>query len=131
MRRRKLKKYVLPSLFVMAIVSVVSITGIINNLKGNDLSENITYVSKTILGNDIAVINTTSKIINPYTDQSVKIGKNYYDYQAEAKDQENSIIYHDDTYMQNSGMAYNQNTMGQTNTVVSQAPKEQIDNLFG
>ncbi|MBR3210249.1 MAG: Flp pilus assembly complex ATPase component TadA [Bacilli bacterium] len=35
------------------------------------------------------------------------------------------------TYMQNSGMAYNQNTMGQTNTVVSQAPKEQIDNLFG
>ena len=106
MRRRKLRKYVLPSLFVMAIVSVVSITGIINNLKGNDLSENITYVSKTILGNDIAVINTTSKIINPYTDQSVKIGKNYYDYQAEAKDQENSIIYHDDTYMQNSGIDY-------------------------
>ncbi|MBE6157652.1 MAG: M23 family metallopeptidase [Firmicutes bacterium] len=106
MRRRKLRKYVLPSLLVMAIVSVVSITGIINNLKGNDLSENITYVSKTILGNDIAVINTTSKIINPYTDQSVKIGKNYYDYQAEAKDQENSIIYHDDTYMQNSGIDY-------------------------
>jgi stage II sporulation protein Q len=54
----------------------------------------------------MAVINTTKKIINPYTDQSVTIGKNYYNYKAEAEDQEKSIIYHENTYIQNSGVDF-------------------------
>ena len=107
MRKRKLKKFVLPSLFTMALVAVVFATSIINSgLKENPESDNLTYVSSTILGNEIAVINTTTKVINPYTDQSVKVGKKYYDYKGEAKEQENSIIYHEDTYMQNSGVDF-------------------------
>ena len=107
MRRRKLKSFVLPSLLMIGIVAVVFGTAIINSsLKKVEENDNLTYVSSTILGNDVAVINTTSKVINPYTDPSVKVGKNYYDYQGDAKEQENSIIYHDDTYMQNSGIDF-------------------------
>ena len=54
----------------------------------------------------MAVINTSKKIINPYTDHSVTIGKNYYNYKAEAEEQENSIIYHENTYIQNSGVDF-------------------------
>ena len=107
MRRRKLKKFVLPSILMMGIVAVVFGTAIVNSsLKNKQEGNDITYVSSTILGNDVAVINTTTKVINPYTDPSVKIGKNFYDYKGESKDQENSIIYHDDTYMQNSGIDF-------------------------
>ena len=45
-------------------------------------------------------------MINPYTDKNVKIGKTYYDYKGEEKNQENSITVHDNTYMQNTGIDF-------------------------
>lgn len=45
-------------------------------------------------------------MIKPYTNESIKIGKYFYDYKAENNKQENSITYHDNTYMQNSGVDY-------------------------
>ncbi len=51
------------------------------------------------------------KIVRPYLDSSVSISKTYYDYQGENTDQENAIIYYEDTYIQNSGVDYaSQNT---------------------
>lgn len=108
MRRRKLKSFVIPSFLMIMVTGVIFTLAIVtNNLKNNNnTKENLTYVSNTILGNDLAVINTTTKVINPYTDSSVTIGKNYYDYKSDAKDQEKSIVYHDNTYMQNSGIDF-------------------------
>ena len=40
--------------------------------------------------------------------ENVKIGKDYYDYKAQEEEQRNSIIYHEDTYIQNTGVDYNQ-----------------------
>ncbi len=106
MRRRKLKPYVLPTLLVIGIVSIMFGTAMLqNNLKSTEESP-MSYVTNTIFEEEQPVINETTKIINPYTDTSVTIGKNYYDYKADSKTQENSIIYHDNTYMQNSGMDF-------------------------
>ena len=113
MRRRKLKPYVLPTLMILAITSVIFGTAMLSNsLKNKDTYEEPTsYVNDTILEEDQAVINETTKMINPYTDTTVTIGKNYYDYKADAKTQEKSIIYHDNTYLQNSGTDFiSQNT---------------------
>ena len=108
MRKRKLKSFVIPSFLMIVITGVIFTAAITNNnLKSkNHQKESLTYVSNTILGNDLAVINTKTKVVNPYTDSSVTIGKNYYDYKSDAKDQEKSIIYHDNTYMQNSGIDF-------------------------
>ena len=105
MRRRKLKPYVLPTLMIIAITGIIFGTAMLSNsLKNKDTYEEPTsYVNDTILEEDQAVINETTKMINPYTDTTVTIGKNYYDYKADAKTQEKSIIYHDNTYLQNSG----------------------------
>lgn len=106
MKRRKLRPYVLPTLMIIAIFGIIFGTAILqNSLKEkNDIPDDPTsYVSDTILEEEEAVINQTTKMINPYTDTNVKIGKSYYDYKADASTQEKSIIYHDNTYLQNSG----------------------------
>ena len=107
MIKRKLKKYVLPTIIMtLSFIVVLTITLSTKDNKNLSREDNLTYVSSTIISQDIAVINTTKKIINPYTDQSVTIGKNYYNYKAEAEDQEKSIIYHENTYIQNSGVDF-------------------------
>ena len=50
--------------------------------------------------------NSTSDFIKPYTNSDVKIGKNYYDYKATEENQEDSIVYYENTYMQNTGIDY-------------------------
>ena len=64
------------------------------------------YVSQTIFEDDVPVVNTTPTIIRPYTNQDVKIVKDFYDYQADEEKQQNSIIYYESTYLQNSGISY-------------------------
>ena len=59
--------------------------------------------------NDIPVVSTDVVIVRPYTNGNVKIVKNYYDYKAEAGQQEDSIVYYGNTYMQNSGVDYGMN----------------------
>ena len=91
---------------IVSFIVVLTITLSTKDNKNLSREDNLTYVSSTIISQDMAVINTTKKIINPYTDQSVTIGKNYYNYKAEAEDQEKSIIYHENTYIQNSGVDF-------------------------
>ncbi len=109
MTKRRLKKSVVPFLYAMvAILFVGSIylieTAISNNSFQQD--EDYDYVSETIFENETPVINTEVTIVRPYNDSNVQIVKNYYDYTGEAKDQENALIYHENMYLQNSGVAY-------------------------
>lgn len=52
------------------------------------------------------VINNQTFLNKPYKDEEVNILKNFYDKDSEETIQENSIIYYDSTYMQNSSVAY-------------------------
>ena len=52
------------------------------------------------------VINQEEKIINPYIDSNVTIGRNYYDYKGEEETQQNSLTVQDNTYYQNTGIDY-------------------------
>lgn len=105
MKRRKLKPYVLPTIMTLAIVSVMFGTAILRSNLQKDTSEDelTSYVTSTVLEEEQPVIKESTMMINPYTDTTVSIGKNYYDYKADAETQEKSIVYHDNTYMQNSG----------------------------
>ena len=107
MKRRKLKPYVLQSILLIAMASIIFGTAALSNsLKQTNedtRDEVLSYVSNVILEEAEPVINTKEKMISPYTDQTVTVGKSYYDYKADAATQEKSIIYHDSTYLQNSG----------------------------
>lgn len=66
----------------------------------------IEIVDEDIENHTIPVINSTTKIILPYTSTDVKVGKEYYDYKGEEKKQENAITQYENTYLQNTGIDY-------------------------
>lgn len=106
MKRLKLKAYVIPSVLL-----VVAVLLLLNSVTKTPIAENYTYVSNTILEESIPVMNEKIMIINPYLDQGVTIGKEYYDYKGESSHQEKSIVYYDGTYMQNSGVDFISNNV--------------------
>ena len=106
MKRLKLKAYVIPSLLL-----VLAVLLLLNSVSKTPIEENYTYVSNSILEESIPVMNEKIMIINPYLDQGVTIGKEYYDYKGESSHQEKSIVYYDGTYMQNSGVDFISNNV--------------------
>lgn len=117
MKRRKLKPFVVPAMYVMSIAmligSVYVIERIINNAvfesEGVEEVEEVIYREDTDweeIINDVPVVNEDVKIGKPYINEGVKIVKDYYDYKADSASQENSIVYYGNTYMQNSGVDY-------------------------
>jgi murein DD-endopeptidase MepM/ murein hydrolase activator NlpD len=106
MKEEKLKLKRIPLLIILLMIPVFTILAIANmNLSENPVVEDISE-EEVVVKPTLPVINETIKPIAPYTDQTVKIGKNYYDYQGEETLQENSIIQHDNTYVQNTGIDY-------------------------
>jgi len=109
MNTKKLKKFVLPTVYVMVIgVLFVSISFLGNVLQSkidykdmavSALKEEVTPVVK----NDEVV---ESKIENPYISTSVFISKSFYDMTDEATLQQDSLVYYENTYLQNSGVLY-------------------------
>lgn len=104
MIRKRLKyKYLFLFAGVFAILTVLTIgMNLSTDLNVTDTDD---YVTEEVIREE-PVVKQTTTIINPYLDQGVTIGKNYYDYKGEEKDQENSILKHDNTYIQNSGIDY-------------------------
>lgn len=108
MKKRKLKKSIVFGIYGLSIIAVLSLAyGIDIALNKADVDDQTYgYVSKTIFDTHIPVVSTDVTIIRPYTDSQITILKDYYDYEAEETNQEKSIIYHDNVYMQNSGVCY-------------------------
>ena len=106
MTKERLKlRYVPLTIFILVMIPIITLVVLFNaSLKEKtdvDISKDNEIIESTL-----PVINTTIKPIVPYTDQTVKIGKTYYDYLAEEASQENAIIKHDNTYIQNTGIDY-------------------------
>ena len=111
MIKRKLKSFVVPAIYTVAIVISIFSMYLVKNIftKNMDSNKNeVKYVDNEITGVDtvIPVISTSTSIIKPYTNNDVKIVNNFYNYQADAESQQNSILYYENTYMQNSGVDY-------------------------
>ncbi len=108
MTKRKLKKPVVYSLYALVFVTVFGAIFSIESATTPSLKEpDMEYVSKIIIEEEntpVVAINNT--IHRPYDNENVKILKDYYDYQDEAVEQENSLIYYEDTYLQSSGVSY-------------------------
>lgn len=108
MKQRKLKRGAVFAIYGLSIVAVLALAyGVDLSFKRKEKNDETPgYVSKTIFDTHIPVVSTDVTIIRPYTDSEVTIVKDFYDYQAEESAQEKSIIYHENVYMQNSGVCY-------------------------
>ena len=109
MKVRKLKKFVLPTIYTIAIASVfVSIILIGRTLSSYTKEDINSYVVNALLDEETTpVMNfTNDKAVKPYTAEDVVISKNFYEMDADEETQQKSLIYYENTYMQNSGVLY-------------------------
>lgn len=106
MIKKKLRVQYIPIILgLFVLIPILTIT-LLLNAKISEEPIDPSYSTEEVVEDTMPVVNTTKKVINPYTDLNVKIGKSYYDYQGKEEDQINSIILHDNTYIQNSGIDY-------------------------
>ena len=109
MMNRSSRYYLLRGLVVL-VVGLTFILGymITESLQNKDTEESeIKYVSYEVLTDNVMPVleqPSTPGVMKPYTAEGVEIGKDFYDYQKD--NQENSIIYYENTYIQNTGVDY-------------------------
>lgn len=104
---RRLKKGVVYALYSLAFITIVaSIYLIQSSSLSKRLDDNNVYVNKTILDNDIPVVSVSNIIKRPYTGENINIGINFYNSSATDTEQQQSLIYYENTYMPNSGVDY-------------------------
>ncbi|MBQ7104732.1 MAG: M23 family metallopeptidase [Bacilli bacterium] len=118
-KRLKLRPFVFPVVYmilVLVLLGAVYYNGLINTSYLEEDLNNLKYVTNLDFSETIEVSKKEELMVRPYTNDKVKIGKTYYDYQENNEQQENSIIYYEGTYIQNSGVDY---TLNETFDVVS------------
>ena len=138
MKRRKLKPFVVPAMYVASIAMLIGSVYVIEKLVNNAVfsSEDVGEVEEVIYSSDdneyeyhedVPVVNTEEVIARPYTNANIKIVKNYYDYQDEASRQEESIVYYGNTYMQNSGVDYGMDAEFEVVSIMDGTVMEVVD----
>ena len=111
MKKRKFKKITISAIYLSAVfifcASFYLVQKILNN-QTFESNEEIEYVDKEIVNDNlyVPVVVQTNIIIKPYLNEQITINKNFYDPNGDSKIQENSIIYYENTYMQNTGISY-------------------------
>ena len=109
MIKKKVRIKLVPLMIAVLLIPILVTVVVLNvNLKEETIEPD--YVTDTIVEDILPVINQTKKIIRPYQDNTVRVLKNYYDYQSDETLQKNSIIVHDNNYIQNSGVDYGKET---------------------
>lgn len=108
MKKRRLKRPIVYGLYALSFTMLLGTLYLIESLfpTNNFTGVEDDYVNKTVIEEEIPVINTSDIIIRPYLVDDVSIVKNYYDYKSESENQEKSLIYYENTYLQNSGISY-------------------------
>ena len=116
MKKLRLKKNVIIiGVYLMAFaLTGVGAFVVSNSMKSSvNEEEELEYVNQTIIEpneEEIPVINQPITMIKPYTDENVQIAKYYYDYKGDSETQEKSLLYHENTYIQNTGMDFTLDT---------------------
>lgn len=115
MKKRKLKGFVLPTVYVL----VIGILFISISFLGSALQNQINYEDELsvsaledeevtpVIKNEEEV--TTDQIVKPFTSSSVSVSKSYYNKDDDEATQQNSLVYYEQTYLQNSGILYSAN----------------------
>ena len=112
MTKRKLKPFVIPTIYVLSIIAFVTsiyfIQRIVSTTTFVTEEPKLEYVNKEILNTNqyIPVVSTGTEIKKPYLVDDVTIVRGFYSKDADEETQEKSLIYYEGTYMQNSGVDY-------------------------
>ena len=111
MKKRKLKGFVLPTVYVL----VIGILFISISFLGSALQNQIKYddnLSVSALEDEVTPVikneeNVSDvKIVKPFSSEKVSVSKSYYNKDDDEITQQSSLVYYEQTYLQNSGILY-------------------------
>lgn len=111
MKKTKLKNLTVPAIYAVALLvfgaSMYLVQRVVNKQTFETNGE-MEYVDKEIVTDNIyvPVVVQTNIIARPYFNGEVTVNKQFYDYNKTPEEQENAIIFYENTYMQNSGVSY-------------------------
>ena len=107
MKKMKLKKYVLPTIYILIIlVTFLSVSLINNHLLKNVTNYNYSKsIMKDVTENVLSEI-LPDKFERPYLSENVKILSGFYSKDYDDESQKNSLIVYQNTYMPSSGTFY-------------------------
>ncbi|HIU39963.1 MAG TPA: M23 family metallopeptidase [Candidatus Aphodocola excrementigallinarum] len=109
MKKRKLKPFVKVTIISVLFVAFVVTAGVLTanqTMKASNMDNDYVYVNDYIFDSYYPVVNQDEKIQRPYQAENISVYKNFYEEDASEEEQQNSIIYHEGIYMQNSGVDY-------------------------
>lgn len=109
MKQRKLRGYVLPTLYVVILMIIFGTVSLISTLfKSNPNYLYSTSILKNIVATPVVSIDggLSTGIVKPFVSEGVSIDKYFYDVNASEEEQEQSLIYFENTYMKNTGVLY-------------------------
>ena len=133
MKRRKLKRFVLPLLYLTFTTSIFLLVIILGS--NSDFGEREYKYSTTVLrDNEIPVTNIdetkSTDITSPVDSNEANIAVHYYDSKGTEEEQKSSIIYYENTYLPNTGILYTSDKEFTVKTVFEGKVKEINDNEF-
>lgn len=107
MKKMKLRKYVLPTIYVLIIlVTFLSVSLINNHLLKNVTNYNYSKsIMKDVTENVLSEI-LPNKFERPYLSENVKLLSGFYSKDYDDESQKNSLIVYQNTYMPSSGTFY-------------------------
>ena len=106
----RLRNWVVASIYIFAVSAVVVSFTLLNKFLQDGIysNETLSYVYKGIIDHNIVpVVNyNNDEIIKPFDSENIDIAINFYDKEAQASKQEQSLIKYQNTYMPNTGILY-------------------------
>jgi stage II sporulation protein Q len=108
--KRNLKLFAVPIIYTIALflfgISIFYVGKIAKLNKTN--IENTNYVSYELVTDNeyVPVVYAPPTIMKPYLMDTVTISHPFYNYEDESSNQEKSLIFYENTYIQNSGVDY-------------------------
>lgn len=107
MKRRKLKKWVVPTIYALIVISAFISVSVINNMMLED-NRSFDYSKSLMKEVTEAVLNEYNgpSFIKPIVSDNVFPKISFYDMNDDAKHQESSLLYYKDTYIPSTGVLY-------------------------
>ena len=107
LKHRKLKGYVLPTLYVIVLIVIFGAVSLVSSLM--QVNPDYLYsvdVNKDISVPDVEEVEEDQAIVKPYTSPDVEIATYFYNKEDTVEEQQKSLIYYENTYMKNTGVLY-------------------------
>lgn len=108
MKKRKLKGFVLPTLYLL--ITITIFTGVI--LLGSDYefaTKDYDFTTEILDKESLPVISedeTSNVVASPVEEGKAEVSIHYYNVKGNEEEQKNSLIYYENTYMPNTGVLY-------------------------